>query len=85
MSEYSMFLEGYFDFPRTEGHKIVLHYQDATFPDHKRTAPLKLHYKEIDVTDKVVELFKRILELTPEAEHDKVRQNAREHFNIELG
>jgi hypothetical protein len=84
MSLESLYLEGYFE-PVFKGHKIVLHTQDATFPDHKRTAPLKLHYKEIDVTDKVVELFRRILELTPEADHDKVRQNAREHFHIEIG
>lgn len=83
MSLESLALEGYFN-PVFKGHKIVLHTQDATFPDHKRTAPLKLHYKEIDVTDKVVELFRRILELTPADQHDMVLKNAREHFNIEL-
>lgn len=49
-----------------------------------RTAPLG-ESTDVDVTGKVVELFRRILELSTEEQRVKVKANARKNFGIEFG
>ncbi len=41
--------------------------------------------RDEDVTEKVVGLLQRIMELTPPSGREQVRANARNHFGIEIG